>query len=331
MLQKVEKENPSSDVVREHIYKLSGSRIGKGQDCFTLETGFLYNNHRQFCIKYMEIPSDPSETEKEKLSELQTELSLHQYLSELSLDSCINHPHIVKFIDGKHNGYLLSSEGNLFKACYIVMPYMPEGDLLSLFMKTRKGGLSRGLVNFYLHQILCVLGYLHENRVVHRDIKPENFLFDRDFNLKICDFGLASRVPFSNYKFSLKVGTYAYMSPQVLKGGMYTGESADLFAVGVLLFILRTGQPPFRTASHTDYLYQFIYEKKYSMFWKLHERQKKIHFSSEFKDLFQKLVSYEEKDRISIGEIEEHPFYLGELPSSEQAYEEVLKKKYRFV
>jgi len=84
----------------------------------------------------------------------------------------------------------------------------------------------------------------------HRDIKPENILLDKDFNIKLCDFGFAHSLEGREGKNTLKTvcGTESYMAPEIFLDKKYNGSVVDLFASGIVLFIMMAGTPPFSKA-----------------------------------------------------------------------------------
>lgn len=95
------------------------------------------------------------------------------------------------------------------------------------------------------------LDYCHFEGITHRDLKTENLLLDKDFNLKIADFGFAgfNRGHDGAGLQQDIVGTLKYMAPEIMKSKEgYRGQPADLFAVGVLLFTMVTQRFPFGLA-----------------------------------------------------------------------------------
>ena len=110
--------------------------------------------------------------------------------------------------------------------------------------KTPDERVSRNL----FRQMVSVLKGLHELDIAHRDIKPENFLFNEKWQVKICDFNLACR----NEMFKDKnYGTFAFMAPEIealFMTKQYDGKIADIFALGVTLFLMVTGKIPFERA-----------------------------------------------------------------------------------
>lgn len=87
---------------------------------------------------------------------------------------------------------------------------------------------------------------------MHKDLKLENILLDKDFNLKLTDFGLADKVEGSDGSGFEKTrfdGTLSYMAPEILKKIPFSGKVADMFAFGVILFALYSGHMPFYAAN----------------------------------------------------------------------------------
>lgn len=99
---------------------------------------------------------------------------------------------------------------------YLVMEYLPGGDLLSLMI--RQGAFDEELSRFYLAEMTLALNALHQMGFVHRDVKPENILLDRFGHLKLADFGNAAPLNKQGNVISLSpVGTPNYIAPELLE------------------------------------------------------------------------------------------------------------------
>lgn len=103
------------------------------------------------------------------------------------------------------------------------------------------------------------ISYCHENGVCHRDLKPENILIDDQGCIKIIDFGFSANcsIMLNNY-----CGTPAYMSPEIIKKQPYIGSKADVWALGVILYLMVVGTLPFRAPNEPE-LNRLIMAGKY--------------------------------------------------------------------
>ena len=122
---------------------------------------------------------------------------------------------------------------------------------------------------------------------------------NENFDVKIIDFGFVCTLTGKNgsgFNFT-KVGTPGFMAPELVKKTHYSGHVVDLFALGVCLFIMYTGHPPFNIAAPSDDLYNLLWTHQYARFWQVHSLNKpKDFFSETFQNLivlmFQERVEY---------------------------------------
>ena len=144
-------------------------------------------------------------------------------------------------------------------------------------------------------QVIEIIKYLHSLDIIYRDIKPENILLDKDYNVKLCDYGWASYLSKGQF-CSAYCGTPEYVSPEVIKKYPYN-EKVDIWGIGVLIFELVFGYPPF-TSNFNEDRFNNIKEGKINWPKDLNDM--------ELKDLIEKILKVNPKDRISLDEIEKH-------------------------
>lgn len=125
------------------------------------------------------------------------------------------------------------------------MEYCSNGSLLDFLSTT--GTISETLAKEYFRELIDAIEYCHAKGIVHRDIKCENLLFDENFTLKLVDFGFARRFQKSDLLRTF-CGSYAYASPEILKQRPYKPQPVDLWACGVVLYVMVFGKLPFRNA-----------------------------------------------------------------------------------
>ena len=129
---------------------------------------------------------------------------------------------------------------------YLVLEYAEKGNLFHYIRRKRK--LPEDESWFFFIQVCTGVHYLHESDITHRDLKPENILLDFKFNVKICDFGWCAE---GTNERSTYCGTLDYMAPEILKGYNYSNK-VDIWALGVLLFEMTHGFPPFNAKSDSE-------------------------------------------------------------------------------
>ncbi|KAM0033978.1 putative calcium/calmodulin-dependent protein kinase CAMK-CAMK1-DCAMKL family [Helianthus debilis subsp. tardiflorus] len=176
-----------------------------------------------------------------------------------------------------------------------------------------------------VQQIASGLAALHRANVIHRDLKPENCLFlskSKDSPLKIMDFGLSSVEEFTDPVVGL-FGSIDYVSPEALSQQKITSKS-DMWALGVILYILLSGYPPFSAQSHLQ-KQQMIMNGNFSFYDKT---WKKI--SSSAKDLISSLLNVDPQKRPTADEILKHPWVIGDSATERQIDPEIVTRLQSF-
>jgi len=174
---------------------------------------------------------------------------LNRFYREAKAAGKLNHANIVTIYDvdeDKENG-----------TPFIVMEYL-EGTTLQEIIA---GGILLPLddVNSVMIQIADALNYAHKNQVVHRDVKSANILILSGMKAKIMDFGIA-RLPSSDLTQSGQfMGTPNYMSPEQVEGKSQLDGRSDLFSLGIILYLLLTGERPFSGDTFTAVSYKIAH------------------------------------------------------------------------
>ena len=148
----------------------------------------------------------------------------------------------------------------------------------------------------FLNSVTSALHELHVNGNSHGDLKLENIVLDSQFNMKLIDFGMATQKDISS-QTGVR-GTLQYMAPEILDGKVYSGDKADLFSVGVILFMIVTGHGPFESyATAADPYYSQLMAGNQDSFFALHE---KSDLSPECQDVIARLLSPDVNKRMTI-------------------------------
>eukprot|EP01126_Amoeba_proteus_P041020 TRINITY_DN4400_c0_g1_i8.p1 TRINITY_DN4400_c0_g1~~TRINITY_DN4400_c0_g1_i8.p1 ORF type:complete len:831 (-),score=192.34 TRINITY_DN4400_c0_g1_i8:633-3125(-) len=168
------------------------------------------------------------------------EEELESFQRETGIMQALNHHNIVKLMD------VFEDDEHL----YVVMECVAGGELFDQIIE--KGSYQEDECCQVMIPVLQALAYMHERGIAHRDLKPENLLFSDQTHtqLKIVDFGESKVVGegLSDY-----VGTPDYMAPEILKGQVYD-MLVDMWAIGVVIYVMLCGFPPFDGESDTDVL-----------------------------------------------------------------------------
>ena len=159
---------------------------------------------------------------------------------EIEIHRSLDHPNIVKVFDVIYH----QSENAIF----IVMEFCEYGDLQKF---QNKKSFNEKYIQYYMLQLRDALKYLRDKNIVHRDLKPQNILLISPVHIKITDFGLSRNINLEDENnsqvedlFSTYCGSPIYMSPELLNHERYNSKS-DLWSLGIILYELITGYPPF--------------------------------------------------------------------------------------
>ena len=156
-----------------------------------------------------------------------------RFQQEIQAISKLTHPHILPILDyGEYSDWH-----------YLVMPYIKQGTLRDRLVK---GPLTQREVGIILEQIASALQFVHDQGIIHRDIKPSNILLDDGPHAYLADFGLVKVAgePSDITQTGCLMGTPEYMAPELAYEP--PGPHSDIYALGILLYRVLTGQLPFK-------------------------------------------------------------------------------------
>ena len=207
--------------------------------------------------------------------------------------SVSRHPFIVSMIES------FQTESAMF----IAMEYAAAKDLFHMIHE--HGALRLSQCRAFVVQTVLALDHVHAKGFVYRDLKPENLLVREDGYLRLTDFGFAKALRPGERAYTV-CGTPDYLAPETLRQQGCT-RAADFWAVGVLLFEMLTGYPPFHGQTHSE-LYRRITSGRMRAFPRS--------FDEDAADLVNKLLRQSEGERIGVGadgiqRIRRHPFFKG--------------------
>lgn len=209
------------------------------------------------------------------------------------------------------------------KKLYLITELCEAGELSKIIKK--EGPIPEHISKIIMRQIVSAISYLHKNDIVHRDLKLENILlkeFDPDqeiYYIKITDFGLSSQrsTAGTDSMFEDYCGTPLYMAPEIIENLPYS-QLCDVWALGIIMFILLTSHSPFSTDSNQ--LREQIKRADIDTLSKYY-----IKLSPEAKHCLQRMIKVNPAHRITSSELFEHPWFLDkkldEMPETKNVLE----------
>ena len=209
----------------------------------------------------------------------------------------INHPNIVKLY-----GHF---EDDTY--CYLIMEYMSGGDTYSLLMKYGDKKINNKIIVSILKDIISATYYLHHMNppIIHRDIKSENILFNSQMRAKLTDFGWSNYLKKNHMKRMTYAGTPVYLAPELVNN-LGHDHRVDTWCIGVLMFELLTGCPPWKGED--------VETLKYNISRMRIKWQKQM--EPDAVDLIKKTLRYNPEERISLRNMLMHPFFTKYYPDA---------------
>ena len=212
---------------------------------------------------------------------------------EIGILKLCHHPNIVRLLDHLEN----------IDYIYIVTEYI-EGGTLGQYFKKKKSNFSERQATNIMSQIASGIKYLHQYGIVHRDLKPDNIMMTQqnEFGvLKIMDFGL-SRIVSPNETMVDGYGTLSYVAPEVLLRKPYNKE-VDIWSMGIILYYMLCGHLPFRGSKEQEVAEKIVFEALEFDEDEWETRTQRV------QDLITRCLEKEAKDRITINEFINHPWF----------------------
>ncbi|KAL3135668.1 hypothetical protein ABBQ38_006143 [Trebouxia sp. C0009 RCD-2024] len=205
---------------------------------------------------------------------------------EIRILKQLRHPNVVELKE------VLASRQHIF----MVMELVPGGELFDKIVA--EGPMSEAAGRRVLQQLLDGLDHCHQQGIYHRDLKPENVLLASNGDVKLSDFGLGYLRTTSLHSDVLQTtcGTPNYVAPEVLMRSGYQGAPADVWSLGVLLYVIMAGNLPF-DEPNLPVLFKKIARAEYSI---------PAWFTPEMTSLLKAMLNPSVKKRATIAEIRQH-------------------------
>lgn len=227
------------------------------------------------------------------------EKDLRNLRQEIEILRKLQHPNIIAMLDAFET-----------KNDFCVVTEFAQGELFHILEDDRC--LPEGVVRSVARQLVQALHYLHSNRIIHRDMKPQNILISANGTVKLCDFGFARLMSTNTLVVTSIKGTPLYMAPELVQEQPYN-HTVDLWSLGIILYELFVGQPPFYTTSIYTLIKQIVRELvKYP-----------DNMSPLFASFLQGLLEKQPSLRLDWPQLLDHPFLADTAADKERQAQEV--------
>ncbi|XP_036008064.1 SNF related kinase b [Fundulus heteroclitus] len=211
-------------------------------------------------------------------------------LQEVRCMRLVQHPNVVRLYE------VIDTPTTL----YLVMELAEGGDLYDYILR-HEGGVAEGTAKRHFAQIVRAVSYCHQLCVVHRDLKPENVVFfPQQGAVKLTDFGFSNLFQ-PGMMLATSCGSLAYSAPEILLGEEYDAPAVDIWSLGVILYMLVCGVPPFQETNDSETLVMIL-DCRYSV---------PEHVSDDCRDLISRMLQKDPCHRASLDEIEAHEWLQG--------------------
>ncbi|KAM4573504.1 SNF related kinase b [Odontesthes bonariensis] len=211
-------------------------------------------------------------------------------LQEVRCMRLVQHPNVVRLYE------VIDTPTTL----YLVMELAEGGDLYDYILR-HEGGVAERTAKRHFAQIVRAVAYCHELHVVHRDLKPENVVFfPQQGTVKLTDFGFSNLFQ-PGTMLATSCGSLAYSAPEILLGEEYDAPAVDIWSLGVILYMLVCGVPPFQETNDSETLVMIL-DCRYSV---------PEHISDDCRDLISRMLQKDPSQRASLGDIEAHRWLQG--------------------
>uniref|UniRef100_UPI003AACBAE4 SNF related kinase b n=1 Tax=Centroberyx gerrardi TaxID=166262 RepID=UPI003AACBAE4 len=211
-------------------------------------------------------------------------------LQEVRCMKLVQHPNVVRLYE------VIDTPTTL----YLVMELAEGGDLYDYILR-HEGGVAERTAKRHFAQIVRAVAYCHQLHVVHRDLKPENVVFfPQQGAVKLTDFGFSNLFQ-PGKMLATSCGSLAYSAPEILLGEEYDAPAVDIWSLGVILYMLVCGVPPFQETNDSETLVMIL-DCRYSV---------PEHVSDDCRDLISRMLQKDPSRRASLEEIEAHVWLQG--------------------